>query len=253
MLNAYFEGFESFLKTGNTDLIARFIDADSNLAILNIYRNGYLKTCTETLASSYPVVSSLVGPDYFRTLARAYIEAYPPTTGTLVGYGSRFAEFLRSRTDEHGLAYLPDAAAIDAAWLVSYFAEDGVALTPKDVEAMSSKTLDISKVSVGLTPPTRLVRLNHHIVETWALIRDHGALNNRVSLRAGDCIAMLWRVDGLIHIKELDLGESTFFSTIAGVSTLEAAANSAFEVNKSFNLATTFAAMLENKILQLEI
>jgi hypothetical protein len=150
------------------------------------------------------------------------------------------------------LAYLPDAAAIDTAWLESYFAEDGVALTPTDVQAMSSKTIDVSTVSIGLTPPTRLVRLDHHMVETWALIRDHGALNNRVSLRAGESIAMLWRVEGHIRIKELDLGESTFLSTIAGVSTLEAAANKAFAVDQSFDLVKTFAALLENKILQLE-
>ncbi len=252
MLEAYFEAFEDFLKTGNSERLARFTDVDSNPEFLNVYRNGYFKTCTDALVAGYPVVGSLVGEDYFRRLARAYVEAHPPTTGTLVGYGSRFAEFLRSRSHEHGLAYLSDAAAIDAAWLVSYFAKDVVALAPADVESISSVGVDVSTIRVKLTPPTQLVSLHHHIVETWALIRERGALTSGVRLREGDNMAMVWRLDGQIHIKALDPGESAFLSTIAGVATLEAAATRAFEVDESFDLETTFAALLKNHVLQLE-
>ena len=252
MLDAYFEAFEDFLTTGNPDQLARFTDADTNTAFLKVYRNGFLKTCTDNLAASYPVVCSLVGEDYFRGLARAFVEVHPPTTGTLVGYGSHFAEFLRSRSDEHGLAYLADAAAIDAAWLVSYFAGDAVALSPADVASMSAERDDVAAARVALTPSTQLVNLHHHIVETWALIRAQGALTNSVSLREGDNAALVWRLDGQIHIKELDPGESAFLSTLAKVATLEAAATRAFEVDESFDLATTFAALLENRVLQLK-
>lgn len=252
MLDAYFEAFEDFLATGNPDRLARFTDVDMNPAFLNVYRNGYFRTCTDALAASYPVVSSLVGEDYFRRLARAYVEAHPPAAGTLVGYGRYFAEFLRSRSNEHGLAYLSDAAVIDAAWLASYFAEDGVALAPVDVEAMSSEGIDVSAVPVTLTPPTRLIDLNYHVVETWIRIREHGALTSVVSLREGDNKALVWRLDGQIHIKTLNRGESVFLSTLGGVATLESAATKAFEVDKSFDLATTFAALLQNHILQLE-
>ena len=252
MLDAYFDAFEGFMRTGNTELLAEFIDDETNPAFLNVYRNGYLKTCTDALAASYPVVRSLLGDDYFRTLARAYVEAYPPTAGTLVGYGSHFAEFLGSRSDEHGLAYLSDAAAIDAAWLASHFAKDVVALAPADVESISAKGIDISTVRVKLTPPTQLVRLHYHVVEIWARIRAQGALSSSVTLSAGDNLAMVWRLDGQIHIRALDPGESAFLATLAGVATLKTAADSAFEVDASFDVATTFAALLQNRILQLE-
>ena len=252
MLEAYFEAFEDFLGTGNPDRLAAFTDVDTNPAFLDVYRNGYFKTCIDALAASYPVVSALVGEDYFRRLARAYVEENPPTTGTLVGYGSDFAEFLRSATRQHGLAYLPDAATIDEAWLRSYFAEDAVALTPADVESMATQGVDVSTVRVSLTPPTRLVSLSHHIVETWISIREQGALTSEVKLHEGDNFAMLWRLEGRIHIKPLDPGESVFLTTLAGIETLEAAANSAFEIDESFDLATTFAALLQNHTLQME-
>jgi hypothetical protein len=252
VLDAYFEAFEDFLRTGNCDRLTQFTDGGSNPDFLNVYRNGYLKTCTDALAASYPVVGSLVGEDYFRSLARAYVEAHPPTTGTLVGYGSGFAEFLRARSNEHGLDYLADAAAIDAAWLASYFAKDEMALAPTDVESISAAGVDVSTIRVKLTPPTQLVSLHHHIVGTWVLIREQGALTSGVSLREGDNMAMVWRRDGQIHIRALEPGESAFLSTLAGVSTLEEAANSAFQADESFDLATAFAELLKNNVLQLE-
>ena len=252
MLDAYFEAFEDFIKTGDPDRLLGFTAADTNPAYLSVYRNGYYRTCADSLAASYPVVRSLVGEDYFRVLAHAYIEAHPPTTGTLVGYGSHFAETLRLKIDEHELDYLPDAAAIDAAWLESYFAAEVTALTAADVELMSSDGIDVSTVQVKLSPPTRLVSLKHDIVDTWIHIREQGALTSAAGVPELDCTAMLWRLDGQIHIKALDTGESAFLSMLAGAETLEAAATGAYEVDESFDLATTFAALLQNRVLQTE-
>ena len=252
MRDAYFEAFEDFIKTGDPDLLLGFTDADTNPAYLNVYLNGYYRACVDSLAASYPVVSSLVGEEYFRVLARAYVEAYPPTTGTLVGYGKHFTEFLRQRSDVHGLNYLPDAAAIDAAWLESYFAEEMAALTAADVESMNAGGIDVSKLQVKLTPSTLLVNLKHAIVDTWIQIHEQGVLTSVTSVPELDCTVMLWRLDGQIHIKVLEAGESVLLSVLAGVSTLEAAATSAYQVDESFDLATTFAALLQNRVLQTE-
>lgn len=252
MLDAYFDGFEDYLRTGNSDALVGFTEGDTNPAFLSVYRNGYLKTCTDALASSYPVVQSLVGEDYFRGVARAYVEAHPPTKGTLVGYGKDLAEFLRSRSDKHELVYLADAAAIDEAWLSSYFAEEVSALTAADIESMNSEGIDVSAVRVTLTPPTRLVSLDHHIAATWALLREQGALTQSIRLEEGGNVAMLWRLNGKIHIKELDPAESAFMSKLAETATLEAAATKAFEIDEAFDLSTTFSALLQNYILRLE-
>jgi hypothetical protein len=252
VLDAYFDAFEGFLTTGNREQLTGYIETDTNLAALRVYRNGYLKTCIDALASSYPAVSSLVGKDCFRTLARTYVEAYPPTKGTLVGYGGHLPDFLRSRTDELGLPYLPDAAAIDAAWLRCYFAEDAVALTAADVEAMSSEGGDISATRVSLTPATSVVSLNYDLAATWAHIREQRELKSRVSLPRGDNTVMLWRLDRQIHIKALDPGELALLEAFTGGATLGEAAARALEAEESFDLATTFAALLNNQILQLE-
>ena len=63
---------------------------------------------------------------------------------------------------------------------------------------------------------------------------------------------MLWRRGAQIHIKALSDAESAFLNALADIGTLEMAAVAALDVDKSFDLATTFAALLQNQILQLE-
>jgi hypothetical protein len=252
MLDAYFSAFEKYLTTGETTAIAEFIDEQANPAFLSVYRNGFLKTCTDGLTANYPVVRAIVGDDYFHALARAYVDQYPPTRGTLVGYGERLADFIRQLEGEHGLDYLADAAAIDAAWLESYFAEEGLPLAPADIEGMGAKGADVTAVRVHLTPHVQLVRIENSIVDTWARLRDQCELTEGVALTKRVQLAMLWRPDGRVHIKALDDAESTFISTLVDVATLGEAAARAYAVDASFDLAGTFAALLRNNILQLK-
>lgn len=252
MLDAYFRAFEKNLTTGDTNAIADFLGERANPAFLRVYRNGYLKTCAEALAGNYPVVKALVGDDYFRDLARGYVDRHPPTRGTLVGYGEHFPDFVRQLEDEHGLEYLADAAAIDAAWLESYFAEEGAPLAPADIERMGAEGDDVTAVRVHLTPHVQLVQIENSIVDTWTVLRDQGELTEAVALSKRAHSAMLWRLGGQIHIKALDDAESVFIKTMANVTTLGDGAARAFEIYESFDLAGTFAALLQNNILQLE-
>lgn len=252
MLDAYFDAFDDFLASGSTERLAEFTERGANPAFLSVYRNGYLKTCTDALGASYPVVRALVGEDCFRGLARAYVDTHPPTSGTLVGYGGAFAMFLTACANEHGLAYLADAALLDAAWLASFFAADGEPLAPADVEAMGTGGTEVAALAVTLTPPTQVVALDHDIVATWTGLREHGSLQSHVELGLGQHTALLWRLNGQISIRALQPGEAAFLSALAGVSTLEAAAGQAFAVDAAFDLAQTFAALLQNQVLQLE-
>jgi len=252
MLDAYFRAFEENLTTGDTTAIAEFFGERANPAFISVYRNGYLKTCTDALAGSYPVVRAIVGDDYFRTLARGYVDRHPPTRGTLVGYGEHLADFIRQLEQEHGLDYLADAAAIDAAWLESYFAEEGRPLAPADIQHMGFRGIDVTAMRVKLTPHVRLVPVENRIADTWAMLRDHGELTETVALSKQAQVVMLWRLNGHIHIKALDDTESVFINTLAHVATLGDAATRAYEVDGAFDLAGTFAALLQNNLLQME-
>src|SRR3974390_531564 len=61
---------------------------------LQIYRNNLFENRIAALAAVYPVVARLVGPDFFRCAARAYIQISPFRSGDLHAFGDRWPEFL---------------------------------------------------------------------------------------------------------------------------------------------------------------
>lgn len=252
MLSAYFESFEQFMRTGDTGHLADYLESGSNQTILNVYRNGYLKTCSDALVSSFPSVESLVGENYFRQLAHSYIEVHPPGKGTLVGYGHQFPEFLQTRLHDHSLSYLADTAVLDAAWMASFFARNERVLDADGIEAMNAQGGDVSDLRASLAPSTRLVDLHYDLLETWALIREQGALKHDVSVSPLEHQVLFWRLDGQILFRALQVGESAFLSAFATTTTLGAAAEKALEADENFDIANSFAALLDNKILRTE-
>jgi len=54
---------------------------------IEIYRNNYRGNLHDALAGAYPVIKQLVGDEFFRFLARKYIEKYPSRSANLHQYG----------------------------------------------------------------------------------------------------------------------------------------------------------------------
>ena len=71
-------------------------DGIDPVARLRIYRNNLHEGFQKTLALEYPVIGRLVGNEYFRQLALAFLACHPSTSGDLHHVGAPFAAFLRS-------------------------------------------------------------------------------------------------------------------------------------------------------------
>jgi hypothetical protein len=61
---------------------------------IGVYRNNYRGNLHDTLAGAYPVIRQLVGEDFFRLLARKYIEQHLSRGGNLHHYGAEMAKFV---------------------------------------------------------------------------------------------------------------------------------------------------------------
>ncbi len=88
-LDRYTAAFSDFMKTGNHAALGKFCEPDASMGFFDVYRNGYLRTAIEALAANFPVVETMVGTEYFKQLARAFVSEFPPTTSSLTGYGCR--------------------------------------------------------------------------------------------------------------------------------------------------------------------
>src|SRR5919108_3746086 len=59
-----------------------------------VYRNNVVASLTSALAERFPVVQRLVGEEFFRAMARAYVTQEPPRSPVLLHYGATFPAFV---------------------------------------------------------------------------------------------------------------------------------------------------------------
>ena len=101
---------------------------------LHVYRNNHVAALATALTDVYPVTTRLVGEDFFRQLARAYIARHPSTSGDLQAFGAMLPAFIRRQASLATLPYLADVAALEWAVHEVYHEADEQAL---DVAALA--------------------------------------------------------------------------------------------------------------------
>jgi hypothetical protein len=101
---------------------------DATYTRLSVYRNNVRLNRIDALTDAFTHVVMLVGIDYFRALARAYVIATPAASANLHDDGADLPAFLRSFAPAADLPYLGDVAEVD--WLMqrAYHASDSTPL-----------------------------------------------------------------------------------------------------------------------------
>src|SRR4029453_14611961 len=75
-----------------------------------VYRNNVYAGLIDVLAGRFPVVARLVGEEFFRAMARDYVEREPPSSAVLLRYGAGFADFIAGFPQAATVPYLADMA-----------------------------------------------------------------------------------------------------------------------------------------------
>lgn len=82
-------------------------------SVLQVYRNHFILSLGEVLASSYPAVKAMVGEDYFAAAARGFVLAEPLQEGSVMHYGAGFADWLTRLPTTAGLFWLSELARFE--------------------------------------------------------------------------------------------------------------------------------------------
>lgn len=70
---------------------SRLFPAES---VLQVYRNHFILSLGEVLASSYPAVKAMVGDEFFVAAARGFVLDEPLQEGNVMHYGAGFGQWL---------------------------------------------------------------------------------------------------------------------------------------------------------------
>ena len=135
----------------------------------SVYRNNVAVGLIASLEARFPVTLRLVGAEFFRAMARAYFAAEKPRDAMLIRYGARFPDFAEAFEPARALAYLPDVARLENAWVESYHAAEAPALTLAELAGFPAERLAEARVSFH--PSARLLRSSFPAASIWAAHR----------------------------------------------------------------------------------
>lgn len=209
----------------------------------NVYRNNVIVSLCDALAHSFPATGSLLGEDYFRALAHAFVLEHPPQTPVLLWYGGDFAAFIEAFPPLSAYPYLADVARLEWAWLQSYHAADAAPLDPGALGSVDPEA--VGEVRFELHPATRIVTSAWAV---WDLVRlNRFAPDPQEALDpARPQSVMVTRPNLDVNVLLMRPGGNVFLTALMRGASLGEAAGAALEECAHFNLSECLSDCLSN-------
>lgn len=208
----------------------------------NVYRNNVFVSLIEALEGRFPAVCRLVGEEFFRATARAFIENHPPRSPVLLHYGGEFPGFLDGFEPAVSVPYLADVARLEWAWNEAYHAPDASPLSADEMSALASA--DIANATITLHPSLRFVASSFPVVMLWTAMTDETDLDEN-TLDAGPEDALVLRPELDVEVRQLPVGAVTFIASLGAGKTLLEAAEAAGAENSEFDLSANLAGLMQ--------
>ena len=257
----YLSAFEQFLQTGENTKLATFLSGSRPESFLSVYRNGFIRASVSALESNFPTLVKLWGEEYFSQVAGAYINAAPPASATLIGYGFEnnpdapslsFVEFLQGNAAEliSQYSYVPDICRLDQAWLQALNA-NGQFLSLEEVQEIIAQGEDLGERPMTLTDSAHVVNLEFDIFELWGQLR-FGKLSDdqTIQLSARNNAVVFWQRELQVQAKPLSDVELVFMQKLRQSSSMDTASNEALASDENFDISTLFAELLNAHLLK---
>ena len=177
---------------------------------LNIYRQTIFHSLGNALSTSYPVISKLVGAEFFRLLTKQYIQHYPSVSGDLNRYGDAFSQLLQSLPETAELPYLADVAQLE--WYVQ-LAENSRDTTPFPIEKLITVAPEhYPNLQFFLNPSAYLQSSIYPIADIWQANQSDG--DGVVELHTGEFYCLIYRVDYQVTVTTLNADQWAFLNAI---------------------------------------
>ncbi len=206
-----------------------------------IYRNNVTVSLVNALSEVFPTVQNLVGEEFFRAMARLYVQDNPPTSRLLFEYGASFPAFIGQFEPAADLPFLPDVARLERLWLDSFHAADAAPLDGTILQRVPPEQL--AGLTFGTHPATRLFRGNHAAVTIMARDRAGEPLDGLDPFVAEDGLITRPAFDP--EIRHLPQGGADFIGLLMEGHTLGEAAGAALSADSNFNLPAAISAIIE--------
>jgi hypothetical protein len=233
--------YRSLVERDNAVAAYVLTDGLAPAARLDVYRNTFIGTLTTALRLSFPAVHRLVGDEFFDGAAGRFIQAEPPCSAYLNDYGADFPAFLDTFEPAASLPYLSDVARLEWAVSRAIHAPDA---GPLDISRLSTiHPGDYCRISFVPHPSVGLIRAGYPADQIWrsVLARDDAAMA-AIELATGTVWLLVQRLEAGLGVKRLSEPAWRFMAALCAGEPLQAAIDSAPELDVATSLAEHLAA-----------
>lgn len=206
----------------------------------DVYRNNVYSSLADVLAGRYPAVQRLVGEEFFRAMARVFIDTSPPSSPMLMDYGEGFAAFLDGFPPVRELPYLGDVARIEWAWSRAYHAQDAEPLDPATLGAVAPDRF--GALRFVMHPSLLVLASDFPAFSIWRANVEEGEMP-LIDLAAGGEETIVVRPRLSVEVRALPAGAYRFVERLQGGGRLDEAAEAASRVD-GFDLEMNLRELL---------
>lgn len=208
----------------------------------NVYRNNVLSSLSDVLEAYFPVVTRLVGEEFFRAMAREYIRDNPPTSPMLSRYGENFPSFINQFEPVCDLPYLGDVACLEWLRLRAYHACDRKPIVARDLEQIPA--CSAADVVLELHPSASIKASQFPIVSIWKTNTLDDDVRT-IGINVGAEAALVMRPALQVLVIPLTEGIQAFLRALRASVSLGKAAQYALARDGSFNVQFALAGLIE--------
>ncbi len=169
---------------------------------LQVYRNNIRFTLREALQDIYPATYALVGDDFFKHLARLYLETHPPASGNILDMGAYLPEFISSFSQLSNLPYLEDVSKVD--WF-THEAFHSESADPCDISRLGSFAPEQhAGLRLHLHPSVRLLRSRYPAFDIWRFAKQPDGEYPAPDLETAPQCVMVLRQQGETNVFRIE-------------------------------------------------
>jgi len=207
----------------------------------DIYRNNVTVTAIDALGETFAAVRALVGDEFFRATARAYLNWSPPFTPLLFRYGGTFGDFLDAFPPAARVPYVGDVARLEFARLQAYHAADA---TPLDISALGEiPPDDIAAAVFEAHPSVSMIRSTYPVVSLWGASSGLMSSDDVNMDEAQDALTVRPGLD--VETRILPPGGAGFLAALLDGKSLGDAAEAGAAATSEFDLSAHLTGLFE--------
>jgi hypothetical protein len=186
-------GNDEALANVQSDILAMGLTPSQRM---QIHRNNYRETLTDSLKAVFPVVQAFVGEAFFEAAAKHFVLKFPPEKAQLVEYGSRLAAFFDEYEHAETVPYIADLIRLEWAVHVVQNADEAIPISLDEI----GDTPELAQLS--LVPQMKIIASDHPILSLW-MVGTGQMPPEAVHVGQGGQNALVIRIDGAVQLQAI--------------------------------------------------